>query len=88
VGAQEPDVFASSHRRTARAVGELNLRAFGRYIVQQMRLQGAARKIRPGRNIELMISLAKAQTRGEAAAGTFGAQTRAVIRVVEERAGT
>ena len=89
---RKPDVFACGFCHRADGPGgpeNANLMGLpAKYIVQQMAdyKSGARRTAVPGRNIELMISLAKAATDAEiqAAAAYFSAvRPRAVIRVVE-----
>ena len=89
---RKPDVFACGFRHRADGPGgpeNSNLAGLpAAYVVQQMAdfKSGARKTSVPGRNIDLMISLAKAATDAEveAAAAYFSAlKTRAVIRVVE-----
>ena len=89
---RKPDVFACGfcHRADGPG-GPENANLMGqpaKYIARQMAdyKSGARKTAVPGRNVELMISLAKAATDAEiqAAAAYFSAVTpRAVIRVVE-----
>src|SRR6266853_6360592 len=89
---RKPDVFACGFCHRADGPGGPENSALAglpaAYIVQQMNdyKSGARRTSVPGRNIELMISLARAATDAEvqAAAAYFSAlKTRAVVRVVE-----
>ena len=89
---RKPDVFACGFCHRADGPGgpeNANLMGLpAKYIVQQMAdyKSGARKTAVPGRNIDLMISLAKAATDAEiqAAAAYFSAmRPRAVIRVVE-----
>jgi cytochrome c553 len=89
---RKPDVFACGFCHRADGPGgpeNANLAGLpAAYIVQQMAdfKSGARNTSVPGRNIDLMISLAKASSDAEveAAAAYFAAlRTRAVIRVVE-----
>src|SRR6266571_1764548 len=89
---RDPNVFACGFCHRADGPGgpeNANLMGLpAKYIAQQMAdyKSGARRTAVPGRNIELMIALAKAATDAEiqAAAGYFAAvRPRAVIRVVE-----
>jgi cytochrome c553 len=89
---RKPDVFACGFCHRADGPGgpeNANLMGLpAKYIVQQMAdyKSGARRTAVPGRNVDLMISLAKAASEAEiqAAAAYFSAiRPRAVIRVVE-----
>src|SRR5712671_5965751 len=89
---RKPDVFACGFCHRADGPGgpeNANLMGLpAKYIVQQMAdyKSGARRTAVPGRNVDLMISLAKAATDAEiqAAAAYFSAvRPRAMIRVVE-----
>ncbi len=89
---RKPDVFACGFCHRADGPGgpeNANLAGHSAaYLLQQMAdyKSGARRTSVPGRNVDLMISLAKAATDAEvkAAAAYFSAlKTRAVIRVVE-----
>ncbi len=89
---RKPDVFACGFCHRADGPGgpeNSNIAGLpAAYIVQQMAdYKSSARKTSvPGRNVDLMISLAKAATDAEieAAAAYFSAlKTRAVVRVVE-----
>src|SRR5256714_1671565 len=89
---RKPDVFACGFCHRADGPGgpeNANLMGLpAKYIVQQMAdyKSGARKTAVPGRNVELMISLAKAASEQEilAAAAYFSAiKPRAVIRVVE-----
>ena len=89
---RKPDVFACGFCHRADGPGgpeNANLMGLpAKYIAQQMAdyKSGARKTAVPGRNIELMISLAKAASDAEiqAAAAYFSAiKPRAVIRVVE-----
>jgi cytochrome c553 len=89
---RKPDVFACGFCHRADGPGgpeNANLMGLpAKYIVQQMAdyKSGARRTAVPGRNVDLMISLAKAASEAEiqAAAAYFAAvRPRAVIRVVE-----
>ena len=89
---RKPDVFACGFCHRADGPGgpeNANLAGLpAAYIVQQMAdfKSGVRKTSVPGRNIDLMISLAKSSSDAdaEAAAGYFAAlKTRAVIRVVE-----
>src|SRR5882762_62984 len=89
---RKPDVFACGFCHRADGPGgpeNANLAGLpAAYIAQQMAdyKSGARKTAVPGRNIDLMISLAKAATDAEvqAAAAYFSAlKTRAVVRVVE-----
>src|SRR6266404_439038 len=89
---RKPDVFACGFCHRADGPGgpeNANLMGLpAKYIVQQMAdyKSGARKTSVPGRNVDLMISLAKAATDAEVegAAAYFSAlKTRAVIRVVE-----
>ena len=89
---RKPDVFACGFCHRADGPGgpeNANLMGLpAKYIVQQMAdyKSGARRTAVPGRNVDLMISLAKAASDAEiqAAAAYFSAvRPRAVIRVVE-----
>ena len=89
---RKPDVFACGFCHRADGPGgpeNSNIAGLpAAYIVQQMAdyKSGARKTSVPGRNVDLMISLAKAATDAEieAAAAYFSAlKTRAVVRVVE-----
>jgi len=89
---RKPDVFACGFCHRADGPGgpeNANLAGLpAAYIAQQMAdyKSGARKTAVPGRNIDLMISLARAATDAEvqAAAAYFSAlKTRAVVRVVE-----
>jgi cytochrome c553 len=89
---RKPDVYACGFCHRADGPGgpeNANLMGLpAKYIAQQMAdyKSGARRTAVPGRNVDLMISLAKAATEAEvqAAAAYFSAiKPRAVIRVVE-----
>jgi len=89
---RKPDVFACGFCHRADGPGgpeNANLAGLpAAYIAQQMAdyKSGARKTSVPGRNVDLMISLAKAATDAEvqAAAAYFSAlKTRAVVRVVE-----
>ena len=89
---RKPDVYACGFCHRADGPGgpeNANLMGLpAKYIAQQMAdyRSGARRTAVPGRNVDLMISLAKAATEAEveAAAAYFSAlKPRAVVRIVE-----